>query len=69
MDGSSEPIQSWGVHGDLHAVVQVTVFHFAEQSEELMIGESFERLEIREPNLAEVSGVESPSEFARNTNG
>ena len=69
MDGSSEPIQSWGVHGDLHAVVQIAVFHFAEQSEELVIGEPFERLEIREPILAKVSGVENPPEFARNTNG
>ena len=68
MDGSAKSIQCRRIHGDLHFVVQVPVFHLAQQPKELVIGETPEGFEIGKPILAEVSGVESPAKFTRNPN-
>ena len=68
VDRSAKTVQCRRIHGDLYLVVQVTVFHLAQEPEELVIRKTPEGLEIGEAILAEVSGVECSTEFTRDAN-
>ena len=68
MDGPTKTVQGRRIHSDLHFVVQVSVFHFAQKTKELVILETPEGFEVGESLLAKVSGVEGPPEFSGNAN-
>ena len=68
VDGPAKSIECGGVYGDLYRVVQIAVFHFAQQSKELMLGEAAEGLEVREAIFAKVPSMKSPAKLTRDTN-
>ena len=68
VDGASKSIQCGGVDGDLDGVIQITVFHLAQQSEELMIGEAPEGLEIGEAILAKMPSMKRTAQLTGDSN-
>ena len=68
MNRSAKTIQCRRIHGDLHRVVQIPIFHLAQQPQEFMIRETPEGFEIGEAIFAKMSGVERSAELTRNAN-
>ena len=68
VDRPSKSIQCRRINGELHLVVQVPVFHLAQELQELMIRETPEGFEIGKAILAKVPGVERSEEFTWDAN-